>query len=131
MGTRFAPGGSRPAPVTTYAAPRSELFPGIDRPTMVLWLGAALIIASELVDYGPFRAVIDAAQGKPVKSNSLGMREMIVEIGLVGFLYLLALASDNSGTVAVLILVAVWLAWIVRHPNAVKAVLNVANVAKG
>ncbi len=123
---RFAPGGARPAPATTYAAPRTEIFPGIDRPTMVLWLGVALIAASELLDYGPIASVVDAAQGKQVKSNSIGVRELIVELGLVGFLYLLAMASDNSGTVAVLILVALWLMLILRHPGPVQAVLSLS-----
>lgn len=129
--SRFAPGGQRPAPATTSAAPRTELFPGIDRPTMVFWLGAALIVASELVDYGPLRTVVDAARGVQPKSNNAGVTEMAIEIGLLVFLYLLALASDNSGTVAVLILVALWVVWITRHMNAVNRFLAPAAQGKG
>lgn len=121
---RFSPGGARPAPAQVVASTRTELFPGVDRPTMVLWLGLALIAASELVDYGPLRTVVDAAQGKQPRSNSLGFVEAGMELGLLAFLYLLALASDNSGTVAVLILVALWVAWLVRHSQQAAGFLN-------
>lgn len=132
---RFAPGGARPAPVQTVAATRTELFPGVDRPTMVLWLGVSLIVASELVDYGPLSTVVYAAAGKQPKSNSLGIKELAIEVGLLVFLYLLALASDNSGSLAVLILVALWVAWLVRHAQAVTRFLapaaNAAPQSKG
>lgn len=119
---RFAPGGARPAPAQTVAVTRTELFPGVDRPTMVLWLGVSLIVASELVDYGPLRAIWDVSHGKSSKA-SMGWTETSIEIGLIAFLYVLALASDNSGTVAVLIVVALWVAWLVRHAQAVQGFL--------
>ena len=129
MGTRFAPGGSRPAPATVYAAPRSEIFPGIERPTIVLWLGLALILASEAADGGPIRRVISAAAGggpaAVPEGAKHGLAELAVEIGLVAFLYVLALASDESGTLAVLILIALWLVWIVRHPKVVISILSI------
>ena len=91
---------------------------------MVLWLGIALIAASELADYGPLRTIWDVAHGEKPHSNSLGSTELAIELGLLGFLYLLALASDNSGTVAVLILVALWVAWLVRHAQVAAKFLN-------
>ena len=132
MGSRFAPGGARPAPATVYAQPRSELFPGVDRPTIVLWLGVALIIASELADNGPTRAILNAATGKPYQAQPNGLKVLLLEGGLIFFLWLLALASDTSGNFAVLLVVALWVVFILRHPNAVMGVLNLSNaVIKG
>lgn len=121
---RFSPGGARPAPAQTVAVTRTELFPGVDRPTMVLWLGVALIGFSEFYDYGPLRVALDVAQGKKPSSNTLGIAEVGAEVGLLVFLYLLALASDNSGSVAVLIVVALWVAWLVRHAQIAAKWLN-------
>jgi hypothetical protein len=90
---------------------------------MVLWLGISLIVVSELVDYGPLRVLIEVAQGHTPKDLSLGKDELGVEVGLIVVLYLLALASDNSGSVAVLIVVALWAAWLVRHAQDVTSFL--------
>lgn len=121
----------RPAQATTYAATRAEVFPGVDRPSMVLWLGLALIVATEFTDGGPIRGMFDAARGKQYDKNGGSFQALIVELALLAFLYLLALASDNSGTVAVLIVVALWAAWIVRHPGPVVGFFSFAIPKKG
>jgi hypothetical protein len=123
---RFAPGGARPAPATVYAAPRSELFPGVERQVIVLWLGVALIAANEAVDGGPIASAIRAATGQPLKSQSGGVIELAIEVVLVGFLYVMALASDEAGTLAILIVLALWAAWLVRHVGAVQGFFSAA-----
>jgi hypothetical protein len=130
MGTRFAPGGTRPAPATTVAATRTELFPGIDRPTMVLWLAIPLLIASEIVDNGPLHNAILVAQGQKPTGGAGGLQQLVAKVGLIAFLYILALASDNSGTLSVLIVIALWVTWIAIHPSQVKAVLTLNKTGK-
>ena len=118
MGTRFAPGGTRPAQPTTVAATRSEFLPGLSRPAVVFWLGLSLIIATDLVDYGPLAAVLKLSFGKQPKSNTVGIQETVIEMFLVGSLWLLSWASDSAGSFAILLLIALWVVWLILHVNA-------------
>jgi hypothetical protein len=123
MGNRFQPGGARPAQVTTIAAPRTELLPGLDRPTIVFWLGASLVIATDLVDYGPIASALQVAKGQRPKSG-LGIRETMFELFLLGTLWLLAQTSDSAGSFAILLLVALWVVWLVLHVDTVGSLLG-------
>lgn len=120
---RFAPGGARPAPATTIAAPRTELFPGIDRPTIVFWLGLSLLVVTQVADGGPLHSALLAAQGKDVGSTSFGLRETFLELFVLGVLYVMAQASDEAGTLAILVLVALWLLWLLIHLGGVQTVV--------
>jgi hypothetical protein len=131
MGTRFAPGGARPAQPTTVAATRSEFLPGLSRPTVVFWLGLSLIIATDLVDYGPLATVFALAFHKQPKSNDIGIQETVIEMLLVGSLWLLSWASDSAGSFAILLLIALWVVWLVLHVNALSALGGQASSKTG
>lgn len=129
MTTRFQPGNARPQ-ATVIAAPRTELLPGIDRPTAVFWLGAGLVIATDLIDYGPIAAAIATARGKQAKSG-LGVRETLFELFLLGTLWLVSQLSDSAGTFAILLLVALWVVWLVVHTDTVGSLLAGVGTAAG
>jgi hypothetical protein len=112
--------GSAGQPVV-IAQPQTEWLPGLDRPTAVLWLGLSLVAANELAEGGPLPGVIAAAQGKPTHGDPTRLTQASLEVGLVGLFWIMARVSDSAGSLAILLLIGLWLVWLTTH---------VQNVAK-
>ena len=115
MGTRF----QRGTQATVIAQPQQEILPGLDRPTAVLFLGGGLWLVNNVVGGGFVYNIFATSFGRAsAGASSTGdLPRAALELGLVAFLYILAKISDEAGSVAILLLIALWVVWLILHVN--------------
>ena len=102
------------------AQTQSELLPGLDRPTAVLWLGLGLVAANNAGRLVELSGTVTGAHTVTGADSDI-ITGIPFELGLVGVFWVMARISDSAGSLAVLLLIALWLVWLTTH---------VANVAK-
>jgi hypothetical protein len=118
------------------AQPQTEILPGLDRPTAVLWLGLSLWAATNTIDNGPLRTFWEAAQGHYdsktagqlggdlLSASGRGLGDASLELLLVAFFWVIAKVSDSAGSLAILLLVGLWLVWLLTHVQNVATFLG-------
>lgn len=100
------------------AQTQSEILPGLDRPSAVLWLGLGLVAANNA---GRLAELGGVAGGTATGGAGEMLTGIPFELGLVGVFWVMARISDSAGSLAILLLIALWLVWLTTH---------VENVAK-
>lgn len=94
------------------AQTQSEILPGLDRPSAVLWLGLGLVAANNAGRLVETVGVINGANKSPSPPD---LPQIAMETGLVGVFWVMARVSDSAGNLALLLLVALWLVWLTTH----------------
>lgn len=103
------------------AQTQSEILPGLDRPSAVLWLGLGLVAANNAGRIVETVGIVGGAAGKGATASPPNFQQAGLEVGLVGVFWVMARVSDSAGNLALLLLIALWLVWLTTH---------VSNVAK-
>lgn len=105
------------APVQTTVAP------GASRPQLVL-AGGLLLIAANLLTEPTARTILANVFRSPGKAamlsadgTSTGLLDLGIQLLVVLVLYVVASVSDAAGALAVAILAAMWLVFLLRHAD--------------
>jgi hypothetical protein len=106
------------------AQPQTEILPGLDRPTAVLWLGLSLFFFNDVSQGGILPVILHTAQGKPTSQDANALSRPFFELGLVGVFWLAAKVSDSAGSLAILLLIGLWLVWLLTHVQNVATFLG-------
>ncbi len=86
----------------------------MDKQSAVMFLGGALVVAN-LVINGELHAIANVIVNGQEVHNGLALRDFFLELAFLAFLVFLASLGDAAGNVALAMVVALWLAFLVHH----------------
>lgn len=96
------------------AQTQSEILPGLDRPSAVLWLGLGLVAANNAGRIVELGGAVNGTH-KISGADTDIIAGIPFELGLVGVFWVMARISDSAGSLAILLLIGLWLVWLTTH----------------